>query len=40
MDVYGGMLHIKEHTFAMRTLIAKRGGLENIQLAGLAEILS
>ena len=39
LDVYGSMSHIKAHTLAMRSLVDRRGGLEMIQLEGLAEVL-
>ena len=39
LDVYGSMSHIKAHTLAMRSLVDHRGGLEKIQLEGLAEVL-
>lgn len=40
LDVYGSMSHLAAHTTAMRSLVARRGGLENIELEGLAEVLS
>jgi hypothetical protein len=40
LDVYGSMSGVPEHVTAMRSLVARRGGLENIELDGLAEILS
>ena len=40
LDVYGSITHIHAHTLAMRSLVARRGGLEKIELEGLAEILS
>lgn len=40
LDVYGGMPHLPAHTTAMRSLVARRGGLESIELEGLAEVLS
>jgi hypothetical protein len=40
LDVYGGISHIPAHTTAMRSLVRRRGGLENIQLECLAEVLS
>jgi hypothetical protein len=39
LDIYGSMTHIKAHTLAMRSLVDHRGGLEKIQLEGLAEVL-
>ena len=40
LDVYGSIIHIPAHTMAMRSLANRRGGLEMIELEGLAEILS
>lgn len=40
LDIYGSMAHVPMHTIAMRTLVARRGGLDNIQLEGLAKVLS
>ncbi|KAK0099539.1 hypothetical protein ONS95_000264 [Cadophora gregata] len=40
LDVYGSITHVKAHTLAMRSLVARRGGLENVELPGLAETLS
>lgn len=40
LDVYGSISHIKAHVLAMRSLIDKRGGLEKIELQGLAEVVS
>ncbi|KUJ19512.1 uncharacterized protein LY89DRAFT_780437 [Mollisia scopiformis] len=40
LDVYGSITHLAAHTTAMRTLVARRGGLEKIELEGLAEVLS
>lgn len=40
LDVYGSITHISAHTMAMRSLVDRRGGLERIQLEGLAEVLS
>lgn len=39
LDVYGCISHVKTHTAAMRSIIARRGGLENVELPGLAEVL-
>lgn len=39
LDVYGSLMHIKAHTLAMRSLVDRRGGLEMIELEGLAEVL-
>jgi hypothetical protein len=39
-DIYGSMSGVPEHVTAMRSLVGRRGGLENIELDGLAEILS
>lgn len=40
LDVYGSIIHIKEHTIALRDLVIRKGGLEQIELEGLAEVLS
>jgi hypothetical protein len=40
LDVYGSMSSVPTHAIAMRSLVARRGGLEKIELHGLAEILS
>lgn len=40
IDVYGRISPVHAHTVAMRSLVARRGGLEKIELLGLAEILS
>lgn len=40
LDVYGRISFIPAHTVAMRSLVASRGGLERIELDGLAEVLS
>jgi hypothetical protein len=40
LDVYGSMSSVPAHAIAMRSLVARRGGLENIKLHGLAEVLS
>ncbi|PVH80073.1 hypothetical protein DL98DRAFT_419234, partial [Cadophora sp. DSE1049] len=40
LDVYGSITHVKAHTLAMRSVVARRGGLEKIELPGLAETLS
>ncbi|KAH7419574.1 hypothetical protein BKA64DRAFT_651173 [Cadophora sp. MPI-SDFR-AT-0126] len=40
LDVYGSFTHVKAHTLAMRSVIARRGGLEQVELPGLAETLS
>ena len=40
LDVYGKIIHIQEHTIALRDLVVRRGGLEAIELDGLAEVLS
>lgn len=40
LDVYGSIIHIKEHTLALRDLVNRKGGLEHIELEGLAEVLS
>lgn len=40
LDIYGSMSGVPEHVTAMRSLVGRRGGLENIELDGLAEILS
>jgi len=37
LDVYGSITHVKAHTLAMRSLVARRGGLEKVELPGLAE---
>lgn len=39
LDVYGCMPKVKAHTLAMRSLVDRQGGLEKIQLEGLAEVL-
>ncbi len=40
LDVYGSISHVKEHTLAMRSVVARRGGIESVELHGLPEILS
>jgi hypothetical protein len=40
LNVFGGISDQAEHTSAVKTLVARRGGLENIQIDGLAEVLS
>lgn len=40
LNVYGSIPDVPIHTAAMTTLIARRGGLENIQIDGLAEVIS
>lgn len=40
LDVYGSMNSVPAHVFAMRSLVRRRGGLEKIELHGLAAILS
>lgn len=39
LDVYGSISHVPAHTVAMRSLVEKRGGLEGIELNGLAEVI-
>jgi hypothetical protein len=39
LDVYGSISHIEAHVNAMRNLIDQRGGLETIELEGLAEVV-
>jgi uncharacterized membrane protein len=39
LDVYGSISHIEAHVLAMRNLIDQRGGLEKIELEGLAEVI-
>lgn len=40
LDVYGSMSSVPTHSVAMRSLVGRRGGLKNIELHGLADILS
>jgi hypothetical protein len=40
LDVYGRVVHVPVHTTAMHSLVSRRGGLEKVQLDGLAEVLS
>ena len=40
LDVYGSIVHVLVHTTALRSLVNRRGGLQNIQLDSLAEVLS
>lgn len=40
LNVYGSITHLGAHVVAMRSLVSRRGGLENIELNGLAEVLS
>jgi hypothetical protein len=40
LDVYGRISFIHAHTVALRSLVARRGGLEKVELDGLAEVLS
>jgi hypothetical protein len=40
LDVYGSMSSVPAHVVAMRSLVRRRGGLESIELHGLAEVLS
>jgi len=39
LDVYGRIAHVQAHTDGMRSLVARRGGLDKIELVGLAEVL-
>jgi hypothetical protein len=39
LSVYGNMSQVKAHTVAVRSLVNVRGGLEKIELEGLAETL-
>jgi hypothetical protein len=39
LDVYGSMTLIRAHILAVRSLVDRQGGLEKIQLEGLAEVL-
>jgi hypothetical protein len=39
LDVYGRVTPMPQHTVALRSLVARRGGLENVELEGLAEVL-
>jgi hypothetical protein len=40
LDVYGRISHFRPHVLAMRSLVDQRGGLESIELDGLAEVVS
>jgi len=40
LDVYGSISHFPVHVSALRSLIDRRGGLEKIELVGLAEVVS
>jgi hypothetical protein len=40
LDVYGLMSHVTTHVSAMRALVTLRGGLDKIELEGLAEIIA
>ncbi|RFU31449.1 hypothetical protein B7463_g4899, partial [Scytalidium lignicola] len=40
LDVYGSISHIPAHTTAMRSLVDKKGGLEKVELNGLAEVIA
>ena len=40
LDVYGSITHIPAHTVAMRSLVCRRGGLEKIELEGLADVIA
>ena len=40
LDIYGSMSSVPTHAVAMRSLVRRRGGLEKIELYGLAAILS
>ncbi|KAH8812298.1 hypothetical protein F5884DRAFT_307200 [Xylogone sp. PMI_703] len=40
LDVYGSISHIPAHTTAMRSLVEKKGGLEKVELNGLAEVIA
>lgn len=40
LDVYGSVSHVKEHTQGLRTVVACCGGIEQLKLQGLAEIVS
>ncbi|KAL9098046.1 MAG: hypothetical protein Q9163_006215 [Psora crenata] len=40
LNVYGRMSHVEAHVAAILHLVRLRGGLQNIKLAGLAEIIS
>jgi hypothetical protein len=39
LDIYGSISHIEAHVLAMRTIIDQLGGLEKIELEGLAEVV-
>lgn len=40
LNVFGSISDVPIHTSAMNTLVVRRGGLEKIQIDGLAEVLS
>jgi hypothetical protein len=40
LDVYGSMKHHAAHSTALKSLVLHRGGLDKIELEGLAEVLS
>jgi hypothetical protein len=40
LDVYGRISFVQAHTTALRSLVARRGGLEMIEFDGLAEVVS
>ncbi len=40
LDVYGRVSHIKAHVLAMRCLVDQKGGLESLELEGLAEVIA
>jgi hypothetical protein len=40
LDVYGNFKFVPQHTKAVAELVTMRGGLENLELYGLAEIIA
>lgn len=39
LNVYGNFTHVPEHLAAVMELLSLRGGLESLELYGLAEII-
>jgi len=39
LNIYGSISHIEAHVLALRTIVDQQGGLENIKLEGLAEVV-
>lgn len=40
LNIYSAVSHVREHMDAVLSLVTRRGGLENIKLFGLADVIS